>query len=77
MAHAVGPQHLPARVTSLIFTIVFIVSIFITNDLLRQSLMIMTGLPQIILLPVIWVWEWQSKVRKRREEILELFTQQG
>jgi hypothetical protein len=70
-----SPHHFPARITSLIFTAVFIISIFIPNGFLKDSLMMLAGLPQIILMPAIYVWEWQNKVRKRREEVLELFTQ--
>jgi hypothetical protein len=75
MAHEMSPQHFPARITSLLFTAVFIISIFIPNELVRHSLMMLAGLPQIILMPAILIWEWQNKVRRRREEVLELFTQ--
>lgn len=75
MAHEMNPQHLLARTLSLVFTVVFVISIFITDDLLRQSLMILAGLPQLILMPAIWTWAWQSKVRKCREEVLKLFVQ--
>lgn len=75
MAYAVGPQHFPTRITSLVFTVVFVASIFTPNELLRDSLMMLAGLPQIILMPAIWVWAWQDKVRKHREAVLELFTQ--
>jgi hypothetical protein len=75
MAHEMNPQHFPARITSLIFTAVFIISVFIPNGFLKDSLMMLAGLPQIILMPALLIWERQNKVRKRREEVLELFTQ--
>lgn len=68
------PQ-LAVRTVSLFFTAVFIVGMFIPDNFLSWSIMMIAGLPQVVFVPAICVWDWKKMTCKRREEVLELFTQ--